>query len=121
MAKLKYKFTNDTLFKMLFVEHPDLLQKLVAVLLSIPLENIDEFLITNPEIPPEGLGDKFCRLDINMKVNGQLVDLEVQVADEGDYSERSLYYWAREYSSALASGDIYAALPRLLRHLMCER
>ena len=47
-----------------------------------------------------------------MKVNGQLVDLEVQVADEGDYPERSLYYWAREYSTALKEGVEYSELPR---------
>ena len=38
MTELKYKFTNDTLFKMLFVQYPDLLMKLVSELLSIPLE-----------------------------------------------------------------------------------
>jgi len=35
MNELKYKFTNDTLFKMLFVKYPELLKKLVAVLLRI--------------------------------------------------------------------------------------
>jgi len=112
MKPLEHKLTNDILFKMLFVKYPDLLKKLVAVLLGIPLENITEFAITNPEIPPESLGEKFCRLDINMVVNGQRVDLEVQVGDEGDYPERSLYYWAREFSSALGEGLHYLELPR---------
>lgn len=49
-----------------------------------------------------------------MMVNGQRVDLEVQVNDEGDYPERVLYYWAREFSSALATGQGYAALPRTI-------
>ncbi|MCL2164372.1 MAG: Rpn family recombination-promoting nuclease/putative transposase [Oscillospiraceae bacterium] len=70
MAKLKYTFTNDTLFKMLFVKYPDLLRKLVAVLLGIRHESIQEFVIRNPEMLPESLGDKFCRLDINMTVDG---------------------------------------------------
>jgi hypothetical protein len=35
MAKLEYTFKNDTLFKMLFVTHPDLLKCLVAELLDI--------------------------------------------------------------------------------------
>jgi predicted transposase/invertase (TIGR01784 family) len=42
------------------------------------------------------------------------VDLEVQVANEGDYLERSLYYWAREYSSALPEGGDYVDLPRVV-------
>jgi len=112
MTKLEYTFTNDTLFKTLFVKHPDLLKRLVAELLGIRLESIGRFEITNPEMPPESLGDKFCRLDINMTVDGQRVDLEIQVADEGDYPERSLYYWAREYSTALGEGRDYKDLPR---------
>lgn len=49
-----------------------------------------------------------------MVVNGQLVDLEVQVSNDGDYPERVLYYWAREFSSALQASQGYAMLPRTL-------
>jgi predicted transposase/invertase (TIGR01784 family) len=115
MTELKYKFTYDTLFKLLFVKYPDLLKRLIAAILRLTLDSITEFKITNPEIPPENLGDKFCRLDINMTVNKQKVNLEVQVADEGDYPERSLYYWAREYSSSLQAGNTtYSSLPRVI-------
>ena len=65
-------------------------------------------------MPPENLGDKFCRLDINMTVNSQRVDLEVQVNNEGDYPERVMYYWAREFSSALAVSQSYSMLPRTI-------
>ncbi len=114
MTKLEYTFKNDALFKMVFVKYPDLLKRLVAELLGIQLESIGDFAITNPEMPPEVIGDKFCRLDINMTLDGQRVDIEIQVADEGDYPERSLYYWAREYSTALAEGGKYALLPRTI-------
>ncbi len=99
---------------MVFVQYPNLLKRLVAELLSIRLESIKEFEIRNPEVPPEVIGDKFCRLDINMTVDGQRVDLEIQVEDQKDYPERSLYYWAREYSTALSKGKTYAALPRTI-------
>jgi len=114
MTELKYKFTNDILFKLLFVQYPDLLKRLVAALLSIPYESIGQFVITNPDMPPEVMGEKFCRLDINMTVNGQRVDLEIQVKDEGDYPERSLYYWAREFSTALGESEQYIDLPRTI-------
>ena len=100
--------------KMLFVRYPELLKELVAELLGISLGSIEKFLIRNPEMPPENLGDKFCRLDINMTVNGQQVDLEVQVSNEGDYPERVMYYWARGFSSALLSGQGYSELPRTI-------
>ena len=112
MAKLKYTFKSDTMFKMLFVKYPELLKRLVAELLGIRFESIERFEITNSEITPEVFGGKFCHLDINMKVDGQLVNLEVQVNDEGDYPERVLYHWARAYSTALAVGEDYQELPR---------
>jgi predicted transposase/invertase (TIGR01784 family) len=114
MTKLEYTFKNDVLFKTLFVKYPDLLKRLVTELLGIALDSISQFDITNPEMPPESLGDKFCRLDINMTVNGQRVDLEIQVRDEGDFPERTLLYWAREYSSALPAGSEYHELPRVV-------
>jgi predicted transposase/invertase (TIGR01784 family) len=99
---------------MLFIEYPELLKRLVAELLGILFDDIEKFEIRNPEMPPESLGDKFCRLDINMTVNGQRVDLEVQVNDEGDYPERAMFHWAREYSTALPAGQGYSTLPRTI-------
>ena len=114
MTKLEYTFKNDTLFKMLFVKYPDLLKRLVAALLGIQVDSIEKFEITNPEMPPEGIGDKFCRLDINMTVDKRRVDLEIQVKDDNDFAERSLFYWAREYSTALGEGGVYTDLPRVI-------
>ena len=112
MAELEYKFTNDALFKMVFSQNPDLLKRLVAIILGMQLESIKYFEITNPEMEPEVMGDKFCRLDIHMLVDEQRVDLEIQVRDEGDYPVRSLYYWARDFSTALKENEAYKTLPR---------
>jgi predicted transposase/invertase (TIGR01784 family) len=114
MTKLKYTFKTDLLFKYLFVKYPNLLKRLVARLLRIKLAGIEQWVIMNPEIPPETLGKKFCRLDVRMTVNGQLINLEVQVKDEGDYPERALFYWAKSYSNALPAGGEYAQLPRTI-------
>jgi predicted transposase/invertase (TIGR01784 family) len=112
MSALRYTFMNDTLFKMLFTKHPVLLKRLTSELLGISYDSIEKFAITNPDIPPDVRDEKFCRLDINMTVDGQFVDLEIQVANEGNYPERSLYYWARDYSSGLKAGQDYIDLPR---------
>jgi predicted transposase/invertase (TIGR01784 family) len=97
---------------MLFVQYPELLKKLVSELLGIRLKSIGRFKVTNPELTAESIGEKFCRLDINMTVGGQRVDLEIQVRDEGDYPQRVLFHWAREYSTAIPAGGDYANLPR---------
>jgi len=127
MTKLKYTLKNDILFKMLFTKYPDLLQMLVAELLNIQYESIKQFEIKNPEMPPERMGDKFIKLDINMTVDEQVVDLEIQVKNEGDYPERTLFNWAREYSAALPEGEDYSKLPQVIivsiiyfKHFKCK-
>jgi predicted transposase/invertase (TIGR01784 family) len=99
---------------MLFVKNPDLLKRLVAELLGVAYGSIGAFEITNPEMPPETIGDKFCRLDVNMTVDGRRVDLEIQVRDEHDFPERTLFHWAREYSTSLGEGGAYVDLPRVV-------
>jgi len=114
MSKLKNTFKTDILFKSLFVKYPELLKRLISHILKIPVDSIGQFQITNPEMPPDVIGNKFCRLDIHMKVDGQQVNLEVQVEDEKDYSERSLFHWARIYSNSLPAGGKYSDLPRTI-------
>jgi predicted transposase/invertase (TIGR01784 family) len=113
-TKLEYTFKSDVLFKMLFVKYPDLLKRLVAVLLGIPLESIKNFQTINTEMPPEEIGKKFCRLDINMMVDGKRVNLEIQVEDEGNYPERSMFHWAKMFTSSLPAGNDYSLLPKTI-------
>ena len=113
-TELKYKFTNDVLFKMFFVMHQHLLKRLVSVLLEIPLDSIQDFHIINAEMPPEEIGKKFCKLDIHMVVDNVRINLEIQVQDEGNYPERVLFHWARMYSSALPKGNNYSLLPKTI-------
>jgi len=107
-TKLEYTFKSDVLFKMLFREYQHLLKRLISVLLEIPLESITEFYITNTEMPPEEIGKKFCRLDINMVLDDKRVNLEIQVEDEGNYPERALFHFARVYSASLPAGNDYS-------------
>ena len=114
VTKLKHTFKTDILFKLLFIKYPELLKRLIAQLLGIPFGSIKQFEIRNPEMPPEIIGNKFCRLDIHMTVDGQQTNLEVQVEDEGDYPERALFHWARAYSNALPVGGKYSELPQTI-------
>ena len=114
MTKLQYNMKSDTLFKLLFSKYQKLLKRLVSALLGIKYKDITQFIVVNPEISPEELGKKFCRLDINMEVNHQKLDLELQITDEGNYPERSLFYWAREYSTGINEGENYTLLPRTI-------
>ena len=112
--RLTYTFKSDILFKMLFSKNQNLLKRLVSVILKINPESIAEFVVTNSEIAPEEIETKFCRIDIRMRVNEELVSLEIQVENRGNYPERTLYYWAREFSSALLTGEDYIRLPKTI-------
>ncbi|MCL2201663.1 MAG: Rpn family recombination-promoting nuclease/putative transposase [Oscillospiraceae bacterium] len=114
MIELKHKLTNDILFKMMFIYNQDLLKQLVASLLNLDYRTLKHFTVTNQEIPPEEIGQKFCRLDINMNVNGNFINLEIQVRDEGNYPERSLYYMARVLSSNLSTGEDFKEIPQVI-------
>ena len=114
MRKLKHTFKSDILFKMTFVKYKHLLKCLVAAVLKITVKDIEEFVILNSEIVPEAVDKKFCRLDIHLKANGQYVDVEMQVSDKGNFSERLLVYWSKVFSGALGSGDDYAVVPKAI-------
>jgi len=38
----------------------------------------------------------------------------LQISDEGNYPERSLFYWAREYSLGIDEGQSYSLLPHTI-------
>ena len=95
MTKLKYNLKSDTLFKMLFTKNQDLLKWLVSALLGIKYEDITELNVINPEISPEELGKKFCRLDINMTVNSKHNIKKKSRSHHTSINSHSLLYYSK--------------------------
>ena len=104
----------DIIFKKIFTENKDMLTSFISSILDIPIESISEIEITNPELPPETLSGKFSRLDLSMKFDGRLVNVEIQVKNDPDYRDRTLFYWAKLYSSELKSGEDYSELKQTI-------
>lgn len=104
----------DIIFKKFFIENPDMLHSFVASMLDIPYESISEINITNPEMPPSMLTGKHSYLDLNMKVDDRLVNVEIQVQNDPDYRDRVLFYWAKLYTSELKSGEPYGGLKQAI-------
>jgi predicted transposase/invertase (TIGR01784 family) len=109
---MDYFPTNDIVFKMLFVDdaNQELLKSLLSATLKINKADIQGLEIQNPEITPENVKDKFCRLDINVKMNNSLVNIEMQVANQEHFEERILYYLSKLYISPLKRGHKYSKL-----------
>lgn len=114
MARNVISAKLDIIFKKIFTENEDMLHSFVASMLEIPQERIKEIKITNPELPPETLAGKFSRLDLSLKVDDKLVNVEIQVKNDADYRDRTLFYWAKLYSSELKSGEDYSELKQTI-------
>ncbi len=104
----------DVVFKKFFTDNKDMLQEFIADMLEIPTESIKEIVITNPELVPEEVGGKFSRLDLNLNVDDNLVNIEVQINSEDDFRDRTLFYWAKLYASELKSGEDYRQLKKTI-------
>jgi predicted transposase/invertase (TIGR01784 family) len=104
----------DVIFKKLFTDNPDLLKEFISDILDIPLKTIEDLVITNSEVPPENPEGKFSRMDLNLKLTDRLINIEIQVKNDSYYRDRTLFYWAKLYTSELKSGDSYDSLKQAI-------
>ena len=104
----------DIIFKKLFTENKDMLHSFVASMLDMPPESIERIEILNSELPPESYSGKFSRLDLSLKADNRLINVEIQIKNEPDYRDRTLFYWAKLYSSELKSGEGYSELKQTI-------
>ncbi|MCL2054358.1 MAG: Rpn family recombination-promoting nuclease/putative transposase [Oscillospiraceae bacterium] len=100
----------DIIFKKLFTENMKLLIDLISSLLNIPIEAIQNVKIKNSEILPDGIDGKFVRMDLNMEVDGKLINIEMQYGKDFYYKDRTLFYWSKLYGGELLSGESYKDL-----------
>lgn len=103
------KLKLDLIFKKVFgtEENKPWLINLISNLLDIPLNLIKKVEILNSEIVPDYIDQKFSRLDLKVYINDDIVNIELQVHFQGDYAERTLFYWSKLYSEQVKSAGAY--------------
>lgn len=102
--------SNDVMFKAIFVKKDGdykLLRSFLSAALKIPKKEIVNILIKNPELVPLYYEGKLVRLDIMLTTTKHVINIEMQVANEDYYKERSLLYCARMYHEELKEGEDY--------------
>ena len=105
-GKLRYKLTNDYMFRAVFQKNENALKGLLSALLSIPKNEIKEVTILNPIILGETIDDKTCILDLHIRLNNnELINIEMQVEDLGNWPERSITYLGRSFDQVKSGGD----------------
>ena len=100
--KLELQLTNDYIFKRLFSKkgNEDILKDLLEGILEIPIEEV--------ELERVDIKDKLGVLDIKAIINENItVNIEMQIVDEKNMIERTLYYWAGLYYTGLKRGKDY--------------
>ena len=100
----------DIVFKKLFSENIDILTEFISDMLDIPMEEIKGIKVLNPDILPDGIGEKYYRLDLLLDLGDRFINVEMQVCSEKHFGDRILLYWSKMYSSQLDSGESYKKL-----------
>ena len=102
--------TIDLMFKKVFgtSTNTDCLISFLSSLLNISIKSLE---IENPEPIKLDYASKGIRLDILATLQSEhKVNIEMQVANEGDIDKRALYYWSKIYHSQMQSGSDYSHL-----------
>ena len=106
----------DFVFKNIFGSEKN--SKILISFLNATLKSKD--LITSVEIKNTDLNkgyieDKFSRLDVKATTsNEEIINIEIQLKNEYNMIQRSLYYWSKLYSEQLNEGEDYSILKRTI-------
>lgn len=105
MARDVVSAKPDIIFKKIFTDNKDMLHFFVADMLDVPQESISDIIITNPELPPETLSEKYSRLDLSLEVNNKLLNVEIRFDSDTDYRHISSLKWAKQCFSEAESDN----------------
>ncbi len=102
-----YNMTNDYMFRYILQENETVLRGLICALLRLKPEEIISVEIRNPIDLSKNIAGKDFVLDIKILLNNnQLLNLEMQVENEFNWTDRSLTYLCRAFDQ-LQKGQKY--------------
>ena len=100
--------TNDYLFRALLQRNNKVLKGLISSLLHLSITQIDSVKIQNPILLGKSVDEKDFILDIVVLMNNHTtINLEMQVIQEHNWTDRSLSYLCRSFDQ-LNTGDDYS-------------
>ena len=102
------KLTNDYIFKNIFGKqgNENILKELLISILDIQIKEIE--ILHDVHLERETQENKEGILDIKATLNNNIiVNIEMQVRNEHNMIDRSLYYWSKLYSKSLSKKQDY--------------
>ena len=117
--KTRYDPLNDYLFFKVMGEKGDEVQLLGFLNAVLGRTGNDMFssveIVQNRSFSAEVIGDKSSILDVRAVLQSNTrVNVEVQLRNQHNMDKRSLFYWSKEYSKCLRSGQDYRELPDVI-------
>lgn len=104
--------TNDYMFRYILQKNQKVLKGLICSLLRFTPEQIKSIKLKNPINLNEDLSSKEFILDIEIVLNDNTyINLEMQVRDNGNWTDRSLSYLCRSFDQLYHGQDYDEALP----------
>lgn len=111
-GEIGYNMTNNYMFRYILQQNEKVLKGLICSLLHLKPEQIKEVEIKNPINLSGDVSGKEFILDINIMLNDDtLINLEMQVANEHNWPERSLSYLCRSFDQLYSGGKYEDVLP----------
>ena len=106
----------DFIFKNIFGSEDN--KEILMSFLNATLKSEDKIksvFIKNGDIEKEHLSDKFSRLDVKAITDkNEHINIEIQMKNEYNMVQRTLYYWSKLYEGQLKEGDNYSKLSRTI-------
>ena len=110
----------DMVFKKIFGD-PKHSRILIYFLNSIIETKIVSVEILSGNILPEDITTKWSRLDVLAKAqDGELINIEIQIKDQGNMLPRCLFYWSQLFSGQLLKGMDYRELKRTISIMVLD-
>ena len=104
---IQYNMTNDYMFRYILQSNKKVLIGLICALLHLKPDEIQSVEIQNPIDLSKSISGKDFVLDIKIFLNNnQLLNLEMQIKNEFNWTDRSLTYLCRAFDQ-LQSGQEY--------------
>ena len=115
--ELQITLTNDYAFKRLLgsEENKPLLQDFLECILDLTPQQVLDLEFMDKELTKEEFGDKTGILDVKLKLtDGTVIDIEIQASWNASFVKRTLFYWAKMYTSDFKAGESYDKLHRCI-------
>ena len=114
---------SDYIFKLLFgdIRNIDILTEFLKSVLKIPHDDYEKLTIVDPFLKREDINDKMGILDIKLHTkSGRVLDVEIQVLEVPQMSERIIFYTSKMLTEQIRKGDSFDAIKPVISIIIMD-